>query len=191
MHQTILTNKTDDRIRYMGTLYTPELTNEKILQADHHRWRTFCADYRLWETQTKLLHSHPLNWQEVKFEHSNEKLLPETMGVYMFVLRPDNELFANGQHSYIMYVGQAVDLRDRFKGYFHYVKSKKPSDQLKRIMILLWQERLQFHYFETPNFTEKALDDIEYDLIDMTVPPMNNRFRGNIIKENVKAYAPR
>ncbi|WP_338872101.1 hypothetical protein WBJ53_27100 [Spirosoma sp. SC4-14] len=175
----------------MGTLYTPELTNEKILQMDQHRWRTFCADCRLWEAPTKLLHSHQLNWHEVKFERSNAAILPESMGVYMFVLRASNALMTNGQHSYIMYVGQAINLKERFTGYFKYVKSKKPSDQLKRIMILLWQERLQFHYFETPNFTKEELTNIEFDLIDMTIPPMNNLFRGEFVNQNVKAYAPR
>lgn len=175
----------------MGTLYTPELTNEKILQADHHRWRTFCADCRLWEAPTKILHNHTLNWQEVKFERSNATMLPQSMGVYMFVLRSSNAPMTNSQHSYIMYVGQASNLQERFTGYFGYVKSKKPSDQLKRIMILIWQERLQFHYFETPNFTLKELTDIEFDLINMTVPPMNNRFRGDVINQDIKAYAPR
>ena len=175
----------------MGTLYTPELTNEKLLQTDSHRWRTFCADCRLWEVPTKLLHNYPLNWQTTKFDRANTATLPESTGVYMFVLQAENALLTNGQQSYILYVGQATNLRERFAGYFAYPNSKKPSNQLKRIMILLWEERLQFHYFETPNFTKQALTEIEFDLINMTVPPMNNRFRGELINQNVKAYAPR
>lgn len=175
----------------MSTLYTPELTNDKILADDAHRWPRFCADFRLWEIKTKFLADFKPAWQTVKFDPSSKDAIPSAMGVYMFVLESREPQLVNGQHSYVMYVGQAGNLRERFSGYFRYPKSTKPTDQRKRIMVLIWQERLQFHFFETPGFTKEELTAIEFDLINMTVPPMNNLFRGDLVNNAVKAYGNR
>lgn len=175
----------------MSTLYSPALTDDKILADDRQRWRTFCIDYRHWEAETEVLDTFTPNWQQVKFERPNASQVPEKMGIYMFVAQPSGFLSVNGQHRYIMYVGQASNLRERFSQYFGYVRKAKRKDQLKRIMVLIWQERLQFHYFETPGFTDQQLTKIEFDLINMTIPPINKLFRGELINQNVDFYAPR
>jgi len=175
----------------MSTLYTPILTNDKILQDDKQRWRYFCIDTRHWEASTKLIHTFKPVWHETIFDVASRTSIPEKQGIYMFVLKPLNESIANFQHKYILYVGQTINLRQRFGTYFGYINSKKPSDQLKRIMTLVWQGKLQFHYFEATNLTSDELTDIEFDLIDTIVPPMNSRFRADIIKATVKFYAAR
>ena len=175
----------------MSTLYTPQLTDSAILQDDRQRWRTLCMDCRIWDMPPQQLSQFVPQWKEVKFDRANSQILPPAMGIYMFVLKPQNEGLANFHHKYILYIGQTVNLQQRFNQYFSYKGSDEPSDQLKRIMILLWQDRLSFNYFETPSFTADKLTSVEFDLIDMIVPPMNHRFRADGIKQNVKFYSPR
>ena len=176
----------------MASLYLPQITNTDILNNKKQRWLTICADYVIWELQTVLL-GNPFVpvWTERKFEKTSQSSIPDAMGVYMFVIKSTPETLTNNQHRYILYVGQAVNLRKRFGEYFHYAHSNKPSDQLKRVMTLIWKDRLNFHYFETPNFTIPELTSIEFDLIDRIVPPMNNRFRADILKQYVKLYSAR
>lgn len=174
-----------------GTLYTPSLTNVEILNDQRYMWPRLCLDNRIWEQPTRLLHNHSLQWQECSFDRSNKVHVPDRQGIYMFVLKSNNSIFANNNHSYILYVGQTVNLKQRFSKYFSYKNSDKPSDQLKRIMVLVWEGKLTFNFFETTNFTGAQLDDIEFDLIDMIVPPMNNNFRAEGIKQLVKFYSPR
>lgn len=175
----------------MSTLYTPGLTNAKILDDDRQRWRAFCIDTRHWEVPTKLIHTYNPVWMETLFDPANRTSVPEKQGIYMFVIRPSNQVLANFQHKYILYVGQTINLRQRFSTYFRYINSTKPSDQLKRIMILIWEGKLQFHFFEAVNLSANQLTDIEFDLIDTIIPPMNNRFNAPIVKQSVKLYAPR
>ena len=176
----------------MASLYLPQITDADILNNKKQRWLTVCADHMIWELQTVSL-GNPFTpvWTESKFEKTSQGSIPDAMGVYMFVIKSMPEMLTNLQHRYILYVGQAGNLRKRFGEYFHYAHSNKPSDQLKRVMTLIWKDKLDFHYFETPNFSTSDLTAIEFDLIDRIVPPMNNRFRADVLKQYVKLYSAR
>lgn len=173
------------------SLYTPTLTNQDILNDQRQRWRSVCLDYRIWETSTQMLDTFNPQWNEIPFLKSNNSTIPKTQGIYMFVIRPNNHSLVNGHNRHILYIGQTKNLHQRFGQYFHYANSDEPSDQLKRIMILLWQERLFFNFFETNNVQAHELTTLEFDLIDMIIPPINDRFRADIIKSHVKFYSPR
>lgn len=173
------------------SLYTPSITNQQILDDPKQRWKTICLDYRIWENPTQMIEAFNPKWQEIPFLKSNTSTIPDAQGIYMFVLKPKNMHLVNHQNQHILYIGQTKNLHTRFRQYFHYEHSDLPSDQLKRIMILLWKERLSFHYFETNNVSKEELTTLEFDLIDMIIPPMNDRFNADFVKQYVKLYSPR
>jgi hypothetical protein len=134
------------------SLYTPSITNQQILDDKKQRWKTVCLDYHIWENPTQMIENFSPTWQEIPFLKSNKSKIPSTQGIYMFILTPTNANLVNNQNRHILYIGQTKNLNKRFDQYFHYETSDLPSDQLKRIMILLWKERLSFHFFETTMF---------------------------------------
>ncbi|AMR28253.1 hypothetical protein A0257_14930 [Hymenobacter psoromatis] len=153
---------------------------------------TFCADYTIWEADGLVLDNPfiPI-WSEVKFDRTSASSIPSEMGVYMFIVKSLPEALLNYQHRYILYVGQAVNLRKRFGEYFHYANSSKPSDQLKRVMTVVWEDKLYFNYFPTDGFSRADLTSVEFDLIDKIVPPMNKLFRAEVLKQYISLYAAR
>lgn len=172
------------------TLYTPEISNEDILKDKKQRWRTFCLDNQIWDVSPKIINELFLSWEKIKFNEQNVSKVPEAQGIYMFVVETNLKTISNFGSHYIIYVGQTINLRDRFKTYFRYKSNTEPSDQLKRIMVLLWENNLYFNFTVT-KLEPFQLTDLEFDLIDAIVPPMNLRFRARAIKENVKLYSPR
>lgn len=173
------------------SLYLSGITNEAILSDERQRWRSLCLDLNIWKKVPTLLQQHNPLWNSVEFHSDNRDSIPEEKGIYMFVAEPPYSSLANLRHRYILYIGQSVNLRQRYLQYFNYQNSDEPSDQFKRIMILIWQECLCFNYFLTPDFSSNNLTAIEMDLIDMIVPPMNIRFRAKEVIQRVKFYSPR
>jgi len=172
-------------------LYLPEITNEEILNTHENYWRKFCLDPRVWEGGTAFKQNLSFEWHEIEFKKENKIRVPDKQGIYMFVAKPEKEHLVHMYHSYIMYIGQANNLKKRFDSYFHYKNNTEPHNQLKRIMTVIWEKYLSFCYFVTNNLEEKKLDMLEYDLIDTIIPPINNQFRAKIINQRVKIYAPR
>lgn len=167
-----------------------DLSNEDILNNKEVRWPKFCLDLDIWNFHVMDNRGWINDWQEVKFFKENQKDIPGKQGIYMFIARLDVENITNTNHSYILYVGQAKDLRKRFGNYFDYKQTTHPSDQLKRKMILIWENFLFFNFITT-DYSKKELTDFEYQLIDTIVPPMNNQFRAKLVKKYVDFYAPR
>lgn len=172
-------------------LYNSELTDKEILDHKDYRWRKFCMDMDLMKIRTKKIHKIKMKWNNQKFLKSSKINIPEKQGIYMFVLDVSNGININGTAKYVLYVGQAINLRNRFINYFNYVNSDLPADFLKRCMVLIWKGKLDFHYFETDDLSDKELTDVEFDLIDSLVPPMNQRFRGKVLKKRIKLYSAR
>lgn len=172
-------------------LYSLELNNNDILSQKKFRWKVFCLDYDLLHRPLRRANRIKMNWKDEQFLKKNKGKIPSSQGIYMFVINIENTFFLNNASKYVLYVGQAENLQIRFEGYFKYKDSKIPSDFLKRCMVLIWEGKLDFYFFETNNVSTKILTEIEFDLIDSIVPPINQRFRGNILKESVKLYSPR
>ena len=103
----------------------------------------------------------------------------------MFVARPPSAVIAD--HSYILYVGETVNLAERFIDYFGYAKSDHPSDQLKRRMVVVWENYLYFNYVTTPTSWDRTeRRKAEYDLIDTIAPPINDEFRSKVLEARKK-----
>lgn len=173
----------------MSSLYDAELTNSEILEAKGFRWKIFCLDFDVQAKPKKI--KDPLVWQEFKFLKKNKIHIPNEQGIYMFTINMSNGFSLNGTSNYVLYVGQASDLRVRYLSYFRYLKSDKPSDFLKRCMTLIWKGKLDFHFFSTGALSPEDLTKIEFDIIDTLAPPINQRFRGKILKKAIKLYSPR
>jgi hypothetical protein len=171
----------------MSSIYT--ISKQVLKQAPSYRWRKFCLDYVCWTLpQKKLPHFTP-SWQEVKFERSNKSRVPEEQGIYIFVVRHPGGHLVNHDHRFILYVGQTVNLRQRFNQYFRYENTDEPSDQLKREMVIVWEDLLYFGFFTTTNFSKEERTDIEYDLIDYIVPPINEEWRADYVKNTAKSMS--
>lgn len=171
-------------------IYTNELTNAEILNHKAFRWIRFCLDQDLYTSQTKLFHTISPVWHKVKFKKDQTSKVPRKQGIYMFALDISGGLDLNHTSNYVLYVGQAEDLQSRFNQYFGYELSEEPSDLLKRCMVIIWKERLNFHFFETNGLPGTDLTKMEFDLIDLIVPRINQRFRGRILKKAIKLYSP-
>jgi hypothetical protein len=174
-----------------GSLYDINRDNSELRKDPRFRWQKFCIDIDLFKAKTRRIHTLTLNWQSQSFERACIPSIPATQGVYMFVVNANRVRNLNGTCKYVLYVGQASNLQDRFGGYFNYATNDEPSNLLKRIMVVVWEGSLDFHYFETPSMTDAELTEVEFDLIDTIIPPLNQRFRGRIVKKAVKLYAPR
>lgn len=172
-------------------LYDIELKNSEILETKNFRWKNFCLDHKLYSAKPKLAHRVQIAWNQVDFLKNQKSIVPSVQGIYMFVVDISGRVSLNSTSQYVLYVGQAGDLRSRFLSYFNYIKSDKPSDFLKRCMVLIWKGRLKFHYFQTQNLSDVDLTKVEFDLIDNIVPPINQRFRGRLLKKAIKLYSPR
>ena len=164
------------------------LSNAEIKSMFAYRWPRMCLDSSFWEIK-KYINQNPYNcWSEVKFERKNYYALNNLdgqQGIYMFVAKPNN-LFTKHQ-TFILYVGETKNLKQRFQKYFTYANSKHPSDQKKRRMVLVWKKYLYFNYYTTSFKTREDRKNAEYDLIDSIVPPMNDDFRSKILSAKKKA----
>jgi len=164
------------------------LTNQQILDTHLYRWPRICIHPDIWNIPKILPNYQFTQWQEVKFEKNSIPLinhLEGQEGIYMFIARPNS--LPNSNHSFIMYIGETGNIKQRFEKYFTYKSTKHPSDQLKRRMVLVWKDYLYFQYITTNFGNRAARETLEYDLIDTIVPPMNDLFRSKILKSHLKS----
>lgn len=152
----------------------------QIKKKIEYRWPRICADFDAWNL-TRVTDLEVYNrWTELKFTKANAQAIPVAKGVYVFVVKPDTPIIS--AHNCILYVGKTTNLQQRYKKYFTYSNSIHPSDQKKRRMVVVWKNYLYFNYIVTDTYTEEQLGNLEFDLIDSIVPPLNDTFRANIIK---------
>jgi len=175
----------------MSTLYGNELTNAEILADRKFRWKNFCLDNDMLLDKPKHAHKLRITWKDVPFAKGEKGKIPKGQGIYMFCLDIRKKLDMNGTSNFVLYIGQASNLQTRFATYFDYTSSTEPSDFLKRCMTVIWEGRLRFHFFETGALTTQELTLVEFDFIDSIIPPINQRFRGRVVKSAIKLYSPR
>lgn len=172
----------------MSSLYGSSLTNKQILDNLAFRWPKCCLDVDLLALSKKPSWLTGVAWTSVPFKSTSRLSIPEEKGIYMFVLPAQKAFDTNGHSNYILYIGQASDLRERFMTYFHYPNSTRPSDFLKRCMTVIWGNHLTFCFYQNNALTQDELDEIEFAYIDATLPPMNQAVDANLAKEAVKFY---
>lgn len=172
-------------------LYNSLLDNDSIKKQYGVRWRKFCLDFDIWNLNIDLEKEADFQWTEVKFKKENRILIPESKGIYFFLIKPTNSALLNESHKYILYIGQAKNLRRRYGEYFRYASSKHASEQLKRYMVVIWRSHLYFNFIELLSTNDDELTDIEYKLIDSIAPPFNKDFRSDFVKERMSLISRR
>ena len=163
------------------------LSRQQIVDMVEYRWPRICLNPDVWNIPKKLTKYNCGTWTEIKFERTNIPhfdTLDGQEGIYMFIAKPNDT--PNPNHSFILYVGETGNLKTRFEKYFTYENTSHPSDQLKRRMVIVWKDYLYFQYIKTSFGITAKREELEYDLIDTIVPPMNDKFRSMPLKAHLK-----
>jgi hypothetical protein len=118
-----------------------------------------------------------LNWQVVRFAEQYASRVPNTCGVYSFLVQPG---IANHRHcSYLLYVGETKDQNFRVR-YRQYLRDKALGDKSRRPhvaeMLRKWDGYLWFCYARIKN--TDAIEAIEEALLKAYLPPTNKDFPG-------------
>lgn len=146
--------------------------------------QTFCLSPTQW---AKCAIQPPIQWQSVPFRKGERPNVPQSRGLYAFVIRPTvSALF---EHGYLMYIGQtghgnARTLRARFDEYFQSTRIRKRA-QIARMMDK-WQNHLVFYF--APLATVADLKSLEVDLNDALIPPCVTGDFSPAIREAVRAF---
>ena len=131
--------------------------------------RTFTLWPRQWATYSG---SH--KWQLTRLVHAERDNIPDSSGVYTLIVIP--EIADHPACSYIMYVGQAVSLRRRFREYL--TKERKPDGRPK-IFVFLNMYPCNVWFCSTL-VQRSSLDSVETGLRDAYLPPLNDVFAGKL-----------
>ena len=129
-----------------------------------------------------------LAWHRVKFEPPNSSHVPETTGIYAFVVEHPDSQFP--PHGYVMYIGITRSdgggtLRKRFS---NYIGEKRGLKRPKlHYMLNKWSSQLYFHYAEMAD-TECDILDLERRFCDALLPPFNQNDFSAKIRKQVRAF---
>jgi len=130
-----------------------------------------------------------LEWNQTKFQTNNSEQIPQSKGIYCFVIKHDNPCFPS--HGYITYIGKTGDgnertLRDRYKDYIR--EKRRPKRVHIYELLNQWEEDLYFQYWEAGDDID--LGEVETNLLDCIIPPLNRKdFTGDFGKIVREAFA--
>lgn len=144
--------------------------------------KSFTKRFILWPRQWCLSPPDDLKdveWKSVPFDESNLASLPNTPGVYAFIVKPSVcNLSGVG---YLMYIGKAEgqSLSTRCSQYLQEPRKKKP-----RILIcdLLnkWRSHLHLYYATIPPGSTITPTKVENFLLTAFMPPANTVLPGTL-----------
>ena len=119
-----------------------------------------------------------LTWKAVKFTDSNARQIPETCGVYTFLVQPS---IANHPYcSYLLYVGKAQkNFRRRYR---QYLQERRSGDEATRPhvtdMLQKWDGFLWFCYAGISQ--TDLIETVENALLVAYLPPTNKDFPAKV-----------
>jgi hypothetical protein len=110
------------------------------------------------------------NWTSVQLKDLSRASVPTGSGIYVLVLKP---AISAKDASYLMYIGQASNLRQRFS---QYLTTERRGRRAKIVRLLnMYPDHLWFHH--TP-VAAVDLDSVEDTLIGAFLPPCNSEIEG-------------
>lgn len=119
---------------------------------------------------------YSLEWDWVKFNEVDLSEVPDTRGVYAFVVEPD--IPGVFQHGYPFYVGETGDRNDRTLRvrYNEYVQNEQRIRERHGIHYMLkkWGAHMYFYFAEIPD-RRRRLKLLEAALNDALLPPFSVR----------------
>ena len=123
------------------------------------------------------------NWRSVKFNNANKSKVPNSRGIYAFVLKPKYRNFFST--NYLFYVGKTNrTLRSRYQEYLDEKQGKgKPRKKVHR-MLNMYDGYLDF-YFTGLN-AKAQVDKVEVQLLNAFVPHINTSIPKARIKHELK-----
>ena len=122
-----------------------------------------------------------LEWHTRRLTRSERSNIPTSSGIYTFLVQPG--IANHPQCSYLVYVGQAVSLRNRFNNYLG--REKRITGRPKVVTWLnMYEDYMWFCYSLVPR---AKLDDVEAALLTAYIPIANDQFPTNI-RRIVRAF---
>lgn len=119
-----------------------------------------------------------LRWKAVPFMDSYARQIPETCGVYTFLVQPG--IANHPQCSYLLYVGKTEE-QDFRRRYRQYLREKKVGDESRRPhmteMLEKWDGFLWFCYASVQCH---LIDKVEKALLTAYLPPTNKDFPAKV-----------
>jgi len=148
---------------------TTDLVN-KIEDMLNHTLR-----FTLWPCMwRKYTVSH--GWQNKKLERSKINQIPDEPGIYTLILKPG--IAGHPSCCYLMYVGKAGSLRRRFRDY---LGKERREDGRPRIYYFL-KKYDGYVCFCYTLVDETLLVSVEDGLMNAYLPPLNERYKGEICR---------
>lgn len=125
----------------------------------------------------------PLSWNTVPFRDESRNEIPESPGIYLFMIHPDNG--SNLFICYPMYVGETKDgssnrgLRVRYKEYLRYAKIHNSRPQIFELLNT-YRGHIKFTYSELSDKTNEEIKEAEQKLMGAFKPPYNLKLEGEV-----------
>jgi len=118
-----------------------------------------------------------LNWRTVKFVVSNASTIPQTGGVYTFLIQPG--IARHPECSHLVYVGKTDNFRARYR---NYLREKRAGDQSTRPhvtdMLNKWDGFVWFCF--APIVETDEIVPTEDALLAAYLPPTNKDFPATV-----------
>lgn len=149
-----------------------------LFHAEKSSAQNFCRKVMLWPKQWKsFAWPATLTWHSIEANSAAAKSLPESPGVYVFVITPG--IADMGIIGIVGYVGETEgqSLRKRCSKYFH--SSEYEVRPHIGEMMYLWKNNLRLWYVETSAVEATKLED---KLLAAFLPPFNRKFPGTFNK---------
>lgn len=135
-----------------------------------HQWRV-----SLWPKCWKAYPAPvPLAWTVEELSTGKKGSIPERPGIYTLLVQP--AIASHPAASFLMYVGQAVNLRKRFETYLTSEKRIRP-----KLVRLLHTCEGYIHFCYT-EISSKSLDTVEDALLEALNPSANSKLPGTVAR---------
>lgn len=143
-------------------------------------WRKLSA-----QTQKHLKKVSP---KKYPFDGNIQSSLSKTAkGIYIFAVEPDLKIIPEISH--LLYIGKVEGSNNFHQRFYDYVGAIGHKDKRRNIQILtnLWPGKTWVYVYEL-TLTDKQIVEIEDNLLDSIVPPLNNKFKLKGAKKSRSIY---
>jgi hypothetical protein len=104
-------------------------------------------------------------------------------GIYMFVIEPNHHCTTHIDLKHLMYVGRVQEGNTgfnffrRFNDYVSAIGNRTASRNKMRLTNL-WPNQMYVYFFDLSNRSDQDIVDIEDNIINKVVPPLNEALKG-------------
>lgn len=169
----------------MTPLSYEQLNNDNPEQI--YNIETFVLNLQSWRDVKDDLRVLFQNGQRFKFDEHIQDSLPKTKGIYIFFVEPQFPF--QPEVRYLMYVGKVTgsnSFKNRFSDYVSGIGSHSKRRNIQ-LLTNLWPDKTWVYVYEL-DLTDNEIEQIEDNLIDNIVPPMNNKFKAITAKNSRSIY---